>query len=332
MGFLQKQSGPVIFDEAQYYPELFSYIQDLSDKRNVPGQYILSGSQSFLLNQHISQSLAGRVFVSHLLPFDTVEIQGNIMTGDVENTIFTGFYPRIFDHKIFPIHFYPSYVQTYIERDVRSLKSISNLNTFTRFLGLCAGRIGQVLNISSLANDAGVSVNTAKSWLSILEASFILFRLQPYYRNVNKRLIKSPKIYFYDTGLACSLLKIFSPEMVSTHYLYGSLFENLIIGEIVKYHYHNGKYPSVYYMRDSNGKEIDCIVEKDNAETFAIEIKGGHTFSSDYLKNFKKEIPVHGKLHKMIVYAGNESAEINGVSLLPWESFNEFLVRTIRDD
>lgn len=323
VGFLKTKAEKIIFDEAQNIPELFSYIQVISDERNTPGQYILSGSQSFLLNHHISQSLAGRVNVNHLFPFDITELE-TIKNLDINQIILNGFYPRIYDKQIAADDFYPSYLQTYIQRDVRTLKGIENLNTFSRFLGLCAGRIGQVLNLTSLANDTGISVNTAKSWLSILEASFIIYQIQPYYNNFSKRLIKSPKLYFYDTGLACSLLKLTNPEMINTHYLYGSLFENLVISEILKNQCHSGRPPSVYYWRESNGIEIDCIIEKGNNEILALEIKGGQTFTKDYMKNLrnftKNEATI--KINKAIVYAGEQSNFINNVQLIPWSNLS----------
>jgi len=320
IGFLKSTGTKVIFDEAQNIPELFSYIQVISDERDITGQYILSGSQSFLLNNQIAQSLAGRVSVNHLLPFDITELEG-LINLDINQIILNGFYPRIYDKHIEPADFYPSYLETYIQRDIRTLKAIENLNAFSRFLGLCAGRIGQVLNLSSLANDAGIAVNTAKSWLSLLEASFIVYQLQPYYKNFNKRLIKSPKLYFYDTGLACSLLKLTDPEMIYTHYLYGSLFENLVITEILKSQYHSGKRPSVYYWRDSNGVEIDCIIEQGNNRIVALEIKGGQTFTKDYMKNLrnfaKNEKTL--KIKKAIVYAGEQSTNISDIQLMSWE-------------
>ena len=323
LGFLKTAGEKVIFDEAQNYPDLFSYIQVVSDNRNLSGQYILSGSQSFLLNDKISQTLAGRVSVNHLFPFGVTEI--NDSDTDVFEQIFRGFYPRVIDKKIPPGDFYPSYIQTYIERDIRTLKSIGNLHTFSRFLGLCAGRVGQILNISSLANDTGISVNTAKSWLSLLEASFVLFFLPPYYKNFSRRIIKSPKIYFYDTGLVCSLLRIASAEMTATHYLYGSLFENLVISEIVKYKYLNGLRPAIYFWRDSNGVEIDCILDKGNGETAAIEIKAGQTFSSDYLKNLKKLKAMDIETNNYVIYNGETSANVADIQLIPWKNIELFL-------
>ena len=319
VGFLKSVGDRVIFDEAQNFPELFSYIQVISDKRNIPGQYILSGSQSFLLNHQISQSLAGRVNVNHLFPFDITELE-IIENQEINQTILNGFYPRLYDKHISPNDFYPSYLQTYIQRDVRTLKGIENLHTFSRFLGLCAGRIGQILNLTSLANDTGISVNTAKAWLSLLEASFIIYQIQPYYKNFSKRLIKSPKLYFYDTGVACSLLKLTNPEMIHTHYLYGSLFENLVISEFIKIQSHSGRQPSVYYWRESNGMEIDCIIELENNELLALEIKGGQTFTKDYLKNLRNFAKNQNlqKIKKAVIYAGEESAMINDVQLIPW--------------
>jgi predicted AAA+ superfamily ATPase len=322
IGFLQNAGYPVIFDEAQKLPELFSYIQVISDERNIPGQYLLSGSQSFLLNDNISQSLAGRVSINNLLPFDITELN-ELNLKDPAQLIVRGFYPRLYDQKIEPEDFYPSYLQTYIERDIRSLKAVENLQTFSRFLGLCAGRIGQVLNLTSLANDAGIAVNTAKSWLSLLESSYIIFQLQPYFRNFNKRIIKSPKIYFYDTGVASSLLRIMKPGSLSTHFLSGALFENLIIGEIMKNQMHSGKRPSVYYWRESNGMEIDCIIERGDNKIVALEIKAGQTFNTEYLKNLK-HFAVANKtvdIEKLLIYNGSDATKVMDINVITWEGF-----------
>jgi predicted AAA+ superfamily ATPase len=328
IGFLKSTGTGVIFDEVQNAPELFSYIQVVSDEQNTQGQYILSGSQSFLLNERISQSLAGRVNINHLFPFDITELTA-IKNQNIFQTIVNGFYPRLYDQQISANDFYPSYLQTYIERDVRTLKAVENLNTFSRFLGLCAGRIGQVLNLTSLANDSGVTVNTVKSWLSLLESSYIIYQLQPYYRNFNKRLIKSPKLYFYDTGVACSLLRLTNQEMIRTHYLYGALFENLVISEIIKYQNHSGKRPAVYYWRESNGIEIDCIIEKENSEIIILEIKGGQTFSKDYIKNLKNFAHNDLPIHKTLIYAGEQSSTISEVQIIAWKDFPAFLEKTL---
>jgi len=316
----------VIFDEAQNMPELFSYIQVISDERNTTGQYILSGSQSFLLNNHISQSLAGRVSINQLMPFDITELK-ELNNQSPEQTIINGFYPRLHDLKIEPQDFYPSYLQTYIERDIRTLKAVVNLQTFSRFLGLCAGRIGQVLKLTSIANDTGIAVNTAKSWLSLLESSYIIYQLQPYYRNFNKRIIKSPKIYFYDTGVASSLLRLNDPELLRTHYLYGALFENLVISEIIKYQMHKGRRPSVYYWRESNGVEIDCIVESSHGEMVVLEIKGGQTYNVDYLRNLKlfPSAEVKGNVKKLVIYTGHNKSTIRDIEVITWEEFSSVI-------
>lgn len=240
-------------------------------------------------------------------------------------TIFNGFYPRLHQTGMEATEFFPSYIQTYIERDVRSLKAIADLNAFSRFTGLCAGRIGQILNLSSLANDTGISVNTAKSWLSLLESGFIVFLLPPYYKNFNKRLVKSPKIYFFDTGLACSLLKLTQWEMIQTHYLYGALYENFVMAEIMKVRHHAGKMPSVYYWRESNGIEIDCILEQSHQKTIVIEIKGGQTFNPDYIKNLKRFPGDADKTEKYLVYPGELSTKISEVNLIGQDNLNSFL-------
>lgn len=321
-GFLMNAGPHVIFDEVQQLPELFSYIQAVSDERNINGQYILSGSQSFLLNSHISQSLAGRVHVNNLFPFDYSEICEYRDLSDPDSVIVNGYYPRLISQNIEPQDFYPSYLQTYIERDVRTLKAVESLSSFARFLGLCAGRVGQVLNISSLASDTGISVNTAKSWLSLLGSCYILFLLQPYYRNFNKRIIKAPKLYFYDTGVLSSLLRI-TREQVHSHYMYGSLFENLVISEIIKDAVHTGRQPSVYYWRESNGIEIDCLIETGN-QLIALEIKAGQTFNSDYFKNLNK-FPDGNNVRKVLLYNGQETTNSSGISIYNWQKFPKFL-------
>lgn len=330
IGFLKNAGHRVILDEVQNVPDLFSYIQAISDERGVNGQYILSGSQSFLLNEKISQSLAGRVSINHLFPFDLTELPANYKKMYYEH-ITGGFYPRVFQHNINASDFYPSYLQTYIERDIRTLKSIENLNTFTRFLGLCAGRTAQTLNLTSLANDTGVAVNTVKSWLSLLEASFVIFLLQPYHNNFSKRLIKSPKLYFYDTGIASSLLRITEPDVVRTYPLYGALFENLVVSEIVKQFYHSGLIPPIYYWKESNGKEIDCIIEKSFNEIIALEIKGGETFGKDYLKNFNNLVDSSSlKIKKFLIHPNAQRTKVKDVNIFSWEDLptviNNFFV------
>lgn len=322
IGTLKYKGKGIIIDEAQKYPELFNTIQVLSDEQNTNGQYILSGSQSFLMNEKISQSLAGRVRIHHLFPFDVTEIKGSFER-EYLNAIFGGFYPRVLSNNIHPDDFYPSYIQTYIEKDIRTLGMVENLKTFTRFLSLCAGRTGQILNLNSLANDTGISVNTAKKWLSLLEASFIIYLLEPYHKNFNKRIIKSPKLYFYDTGLVCSLLRINKINSLRQHYLLGSLFENMVISEIKKHFYHKGHTPNLYYWRDSNGVEIDCIIEKSPDNITSLEIKAGETFTKDYLKSitrFEKLSNTNLENDKFLIYNGHEERTVNGIKLLSWNS------------
>ncbi|MFW5774434.1 MAG: ATP-binding protein [Tangfeifania sp.] len=325
MGFLKNKGSGVIFDEAQQVPELFSYIQVLADEFNSAGQYILSGSQSFLLNENIAQSLAGRVNINHLFPFDMLELEDKKLLPPAD-FIVKGFYPRLYDKQIAASDFYPSYLQTYIERDIRSLKNVENLQSFSRFIGLCAGRIGQPLNLSSLANDAGVAVNTVKSWISLLESSFIIYLLQPYYQNFNKRIIKAPKLFFYDTGVVASLLRINTPDNVFMHYLYGSLFENLVISEIMKTQLHAGIKPSIWYWRESNGVEIDCIIETEKS-LVAIEIKSGETYTRDYLKNLRlfDKLKTIKPIKKVLIYNGGQTGVIDKTELVNWDGFTDFL-------
>ena len=281
-GFLKTYEEAVI-DEAQKVPELFSYIQTKVDMANRPGQYILTGSQNFLIFEKISQSLAGRVSVLKLLPLSFEEIRIAKSFDNFEQYLFHGFYPRIYDMEIHPEDFYPSYVQTYIERDVRMMKNITDLGRFQLFLKLCAGRIGQLLNLSSLANECGLSHTTIKSWITILEASYIVFLLKPHHKNFNKRLVKMPKLYFYDTGLGAFLLGIQSVEQLNTHYSKGALFESFIISEFIKKRFNSGREHHCYFWRDKNGHEIDCIIESGD-KLIPLEIKSGRTITKEYFK------------------------------------------------
>lgn len=286
-GFLELHKKGVVIDEAQLYPELFSYIQSHVDKHNLAGQVILSGSQNFLLLEKISQSLAGRTAVVNLLPFSIEELKDTrFFEKDVNGFILKGMYPRLYDKKIEPADFYQSYLHTYVERDVRQIKNITNLSLFIKFLKLCAGRTGQLINLNSLGVECGVSENTIRSWLSVLEASFIIYFLQPYHKNFNKRLVKTPKLYFWDTGLICSLLGITDKKQLSTHYMRGELFENFVMNDIHKYFYNRGHQPSCYFWRDKTGHEVDLMVES-KGDTAAVEIKSGKTFHVDFLKGLK---------------------------------------------
>ncbi len=318
-GFLSNYPAGVILDEIQHTPDLFSYIQSIVDG-NRQAQFILTGSSNFLLMEKISQTLAGRTAVLRLLPFSLAELQPNVPPFEqYESLIFKGQYPRLYDRDIAPTDFYPSYIQTYVERDVRLVKNIGDVNAFIQFTQLCAGRIGQLLNYTALANDAGVSPNTAKAWLSVLESSYILYRLQPFHRNFNKRLVKSPKLYFYDTGLACSLLGIRDESQVNLHYMKGALFEDLVITEFVKRDFHRGEHHLPYFWQDSYGRKIDCLlVEGENITP--VEIKSGKTMTEGYFDNLRYwyQLTSRAENRGYVVYGGDQSMQTSAGAFISW--------------
>lgn len=326
-GFLSNYRNGAIIDEVQRVPDLFSYIQTFVDQQNTTGNFILTGSQNFLFQENISQTLAGRTAILTLLPLSLGELKETpYKLKGSQDYILKGFYPRIYDQKIPPADWYPNYIQTYIERDARLIKNISNLNTFQKFIRLCAGRSGQILNLSSLGNDCGITHNTAKAWLSVLESSYIVFLLRPYYKNFNKRLIKMPKLYFYDTGLVCSLLGIQNREQLVTHYLKGSLFETLIISEIIKKSFNKGILPHCYYWRDKTGHEIDCLIEKGIA-TVSIEIKSGKTINDDFFAGLKywHKITGAGTGSSFVVYNGEENQKRTAGEVISWKNLDSIL-------
>jgi len=319
-GFLSNFPGGAVLDEIQRTPELFSYLQGIVDK-NKKIHFVLSGSQNFLLLENISQSLAGRAAILKLLPFSISELQKKKLVPDsYEELIFTGMYPVIYDRDIDPEFFYPSYISTYIERDVRQIKNIENLNSFSNFLQLCAGRTGQVVNLNSLAIDAGISPNTAKSWLSILEASFIIYFLQPFYSNFNKRITKSPKLYFYDTGLVCALLGINSENQVRTYHLKGALFENLIITDLVKSQLHKGLNPRFYFWQNKTKQEIDLIIDNPQGSV-PYEIKSGMTMNENYFTNLKYWQKLTGEKPENlnVIYGGDTNLKTSSGNYISWK-------------
>jgi len=320
--FFKNFPNKTIIDEAQRYPELFSYLQTHVDSVTEEGMYILSGSHNFLLMEKISQTLAGRTAILKLLPFSYRELLNHgIAITDIDELIFNGFYPRIYDKNLRPEEFYPFYIQTYIERDVRLLVNITDLNMFIRFLKLCAGRTGQLLNLSALANECGISQPTAKAWLSALEASYIIYLLKPYHQNFNKRLVKTPKLYFYDTGLACALLGLKDREQLNTHYLRGGLFENWVITEYIKSIYNKVEEPQVYFWRNNIGNEIDLIVE-DGAKVRAIEIKSGATFRTDFFKGISYWKKISGiNENNALVYGGDKDLQTKYGKLISWKNW-----------
>jgi predicted AAA+ superfamily ATPase len=283
-GFLAQYDKYVIFDEAQRVPQLFSYLQTKVDKDKIMGQFILSGSQNFHLMENITQSLAGRVALFKLLPFDISEMQeANWLNDDYAINLQKGFYPAIYNRNIPSKAFYSNYIQTYVERDLSELIHVKNLKQFRNFISLCAARAGQLLNLNSLANDCGISQPTAKSWISVLESSYIVYQLQPYFSNFNKRVTKSSKLYFYDTGLLCFLLKLNDAESVKLSALKGSLFENFVINEYIKKNYHNNLLLDVWFWRDAVGHEVDLIWQN-SEEINLVEIKASETIMTDMFK------------------------------------------------
>ena len=325
-GFLDNYPNGVIIDEAQNAPQLFSYIQGIVDE-NPKIKFILSGSQNFLLNEQISQTLAGRVGVLTLLPFSIAELQAaNKLKPKFEDVAFTGFFPRIYAQKIPPAFFYPSYLQTYVQRDVAQITKIADSAMFINFLKLLAGRVGQLLNLSSIANDVGVAVNTIKAWIHILEMSYIIYLLRPHHNNFSKRLVQMPKIYFIDTGLLCYLLEIEKASQIKTHFAKGGIFENYTVIELLKSRYNAAKLPNSFFWRDKNGHEVDVIVETAN-QLIPIEIKSSQTKSLHFFDglNYYKGL-AEGKSKKAyIVYGGNEKLSTKDGTILPWNMMSEIL-------
>ena len=310
--FLSRFGERTIIDEAQRVPSLFSYLQGIVDKTGNPGQFVISGSQNFLLMEAIDQSLAGRVAIMNLLPLSFHELcEAGLRPGSLNDWLLLGGYPRIYDKGIDPADYYPSYIQTYIERDVRQTARVEKLVEFERLLSLCASRNAGILNVESLSRECGVAVNTVKGWLSVLESSFLLQRLAPYHRNLGKRLVKTPKLYLRDTGLICNLLGIESADELDLSPYRGGLFETAVIEEIAKARYARGRKPKLYFWRDSSGREIDVIVEKGSSPSWAIEIKSSSTYSPKFFKSLDVvcdglDIP---PARRVVVYAGEETFE-----------------------
>jgi predicted AAA+ superfamily ATPase len=328
-GFLMSYQNGLIIDEVQRVPEITSYIQPLVDERHIPGQFILTGSQQFEVMEGISQSLAGRTAILKLLPFSIEELSGKGDLPSLDKLLLTGFYPRIYDMGLEPTRAMGDYVETYVERDLRRLINVRELGLFEKFLRLCAGRSGQLLNLQSLANDTGISHTTARGWLTILEASYIIYVLKPYYRNISKRLIKSPKLYFYDVGLASYLLGIENENQVARDPLRGNLFEGMVVMEALKFRLNRGKRDNMSFYRDSSGNEVDLVLEF-GSSVFPVEIKGGVTISRDYfkgLRSFEKnnlELPIGGA----IINGGTETQVRDNISVYPAARFHELLLKT----
>ncbi len=319
-GFLSNYPNGAVFDEAQRVPEIFSYLQQILDESPTNGLFIITGSNNFLLQENISQSLAGRVGYLKLLPLTLNEIRDSKST--INQYIFKGTYPSLFNNTTDITLWYSNYIRTYIERDVRLIKNITNLVTFERFLRLCAGRIGQLLNMNNLAVETGVDNKTISAWIGVLETSFVLFRLRPYHKNFNKRIVKMPKLYFYDTGLASALLSIQNSNQIDLHPFRGALFENMIVSDILKTRFNKAKTNNLYFWRDNVGNEIDVLL--DNGLTITpIEIKSGQTVTKDYFKS----LHYWNKLTKAeggyVIYGGNMVQKRgDAITVIPFNTIN----------
>ncbi len=321
--FLSQFPDGAIFDEVQHCPDLFSYIQTRVDTQNKQGLFILTGSQQFGLLAKISQSLAGRVGFIQLLPFTLGELQAaNCAPSSVEDLLLNGLYPPVYDRNIPASSWYSDYILTYLERDVRQLLNVHDLRTFHSFVQMCAARTGQLLNLSSLASDCGITHNTAKSWISILEASYILHLLPPHHRNFKKRLIKSPKIYFYDTGLVCALLSIQKADQLKIHPIRGQLFETWAVSELIKHRFNHGLLSNLYFWRDSQGHEMDVIIENGDQLT-PIEIKSGQTINPDYFSGMTYWRHLDpSDTQSYLVYAGDQQQVRSSCNVVGWRDFN----------
>ncbi len=304
-GFLSQYSSGAVIDEVQRAPELFSYVQQLLDESSDKGRFIFTGSNNFLLQENISQSLAGRIAYKYLLPFTFTELSVD-KNVNLSDQILKGSYPPVFDQNIDFDKWYPNYIRTYIERDVRQIKNISDLNAFEKFLRLCAGRSGQLLNMSNLALETGVDSKTIAVWLSILESSFIVFRLYPYYKNFNKRIVKMPKLYFYDTGLICSLMSITSRSQLNLHPLYGGIFENMVVSEFKKHILNRAKNENIFFWRNNTGHEVDIIIETSDG-LLPVEIKSGKTITNEFFNGINYWRKLTGTQSGAVVFGGDDS-------------------------
>lgn len=325
-GFLAQYPEGAIFDEIQKAPALLSDIQVRVDEDQRRGLFIISGSENLMLSQSISQSLAGRVIILKLLPLTLEETDPFPLTlTSLDEVLYTGFYPRIYSEKLNPSEVYGSYVETYLERDVRNLLQVKDLAKFRLFVELCAGRVGQLLNKDSLANEIGISSSTVEQWLSILEATFVCMRLQPWHANIGKRLVKTPKLYFYDVGLASYLIGIDDPSQIKRHPLRGQLFENLQIMEAVKFLRNNNLQNRFYFYRDSHGNEVDFLIQKGQS-ILPVEVKASQTFHESFLKSIRQIEKLRDHIMKPIIVLGHpESQERSEYSIAAWNGLKTLL-------
>jgi len=322
VAFLNQYSTYVIFDEVQRVPELFSYIQVKVDHDKIMGQYILTGSQHFLMLNNISQSLAGRIALFNLYPLSIEELTSSHQSKiDVYTQIWYGGYPRLYDQEISPVIWLNSYIQTYLDRDISLVSQISNLNTFENFLHIIAGRTGQILNLSSISDETGISHNTVKSWINLLETSGIIYILKPFYTNITKRLVKAPKLYFTDTGLVCRLLNIENPKQLISHPLYGSIFETMVVMEYIKAFHNRGLQPNIFYWRDKSGLEADIYKYIEGGKSEIYEIKSSQTIPEDVFGKLKSiQTSISEKSTINLIYGGENSYLRTEGNIVNWKS------------
>lgn len=328
-GFLSQYptTAGLILDEIQHVPELLSYMQTIVDREKKNGFFIVTGSQNFLVDEVITQTLAGRMAIFTLFPLSIGELSAaSLLPQSLETLVFKGMYPKAHAENIDTPRMYGNYIRSYVERDVRQIKNVADLSMFQKFMRLCAGRTGQILNATSLGNDCGINQGTVKAWLSLLEASYTIFLLQPYYNNFGKRLIKAPKLYFVDTGIACSLLNIRSEDELVDHYLRGGLVESFILSDLLKQQYNRDQQPSLYYWRDQAGAEIDGIIDTVRMPV-AIEIKAGHTIATDFFKELANWQKITGESAESsyLIYAGADDQRWPQAQVLGWRSAGELI-------
>lgn len=322
-GFLARFATGAVFDEAQRWPALFSFLQGMVDENRTPGRFVLTGSQQFGLLAGITQSLAGRVGMTRLLPLSLLEIPPD-RVGTLDEMLLRGGYPALYSGAVDSSDWLASYVATYVERDVRQVLEVRELMVFQRFLKLCAARTGQLLNLNALAGEAGISHSTARAWMSVLESGDIVHMLPPYHRNFGKRLVKTPKLYFLDVGLACWLLGIRSSDVLTVHPTRGALFETLVVSEFLKQRFNLGKPADLYFWRDNSGLEADLLFEREGRLQM-VEIKSGQTVTTDYVRAAQKttRFAPEEALMPWLIHGGGDTYERNGVRVMGWKSFSQ---------
>jgi uncharacterized protein len=316
-GFLDGLNNSAIFDEVQKVPELLSYLQEILDDKNDKRKFILTGSNNLKLSEKVSQSLAGRTKILEILPLERSEISAEDQKQNLSEALLYGHYPRVYDEKLEPNVWYGDYFQTYVEKDIRNTINISDLRNFETYIRLLAGRVGQIINHNSLSNDAGISQPTAKAWLTALETTFICFTLLPHFKNFNKRIIKAPKIYFYDTGLLCYLLRIQNTNQLESHPLRGQIFENWVIAEYLKKYKNEALEAPLYFWRDQHGHEVDLVIDQ-STYLDLIEIKSAKTFNADFLKNLKWLNNLQGRDEALCIYGGDKNLKLGKIEIRPW--------------